>query len=81
MRKKVLPMVMSDGYMNRKQLAAYLGVSSATVLNLVKSGSLPAPIRIGERIMRWRKTEIDDFLRKSSMPVFVPQGWKTIGDE
>jgi excisionase family DNA binding protein len=76
---KRLPMVMSDGYMSREQLAAYLGVSVAQIKSLVSSGTIPEPFKISQRIVRWKKADVDAAIKASST---TPEGEYriTIGD-
>ena len=43
-------------------VAALLRVSRRTVFRLRSRGILPAPVEIGGNIVRWRGTDIRDFL-------------------
>ena len=46
--------------LDRKQVAEYLTVSTATVERLVKDGIIPAPVlRLGTRLLRWDRASID----------------------
>jgi prophage regulatory protein len=45
-----------------RQVAAYLGLSLATVWRLVRSGRLPQPIRLSPNRCGWRRAEIDRWL-------------------
>ena len=42
------------------QLRCRLGRS--TIYRLMRTGKFPAPLRIGMRAVRWKESEIDDFL-------------------
>lgn len=61
-----VPPPFTEGYLNRAQLASYLGVSRSTISNLIRTGSLPKPLQIGKRTLRWKRLDIDEYLKKSS---------------
>ncbi len=46
-----------------QDLAAMLKMSKRTVERRVADGSLPKPITIGPRILRWRTNDIEKWLR------------------
>ena len=72
---------MVGGYMNKKQLAAYLNVSVATIRMLVNSGSLPKPLVISERIQRWKREDVDAYLTYKPEPARPDMDQEdTIGD-
>ena len=45
-------------YLKMRDLCALLCASPTAIRNGVKSGYLPAPVRISSRTFRWRKTDI-----------------------
>ncbi len=46
-----------------KDLARKLTISERTIYNGVSNGSFPIkPIRIGRRLLRWRRLDIDEYL-------------------
>ena len=47
------------------ETAAILGCSQATVLALLKTGKIPAPLKIGS-IARWRITDIESVIDKAA---------------
>ena len=49
--------------LRRDAVCEMLQVSPPTLYRLVRSGSCPAPIRIGPRASRWIESEVDEFLR------------------
>lgn len=51
-----------DRYFSPAQLAAYLNVGLRSVWRWVHDGTLPQPIRITDRVVRWRKSEVDSHL-------------------
>ena len=53
-------------------LCESLGVSRSTIYRWASEGEFPAPVRIGERAVRWRSEDIEQW--KSSL-----QGQETIG--
>ncbi|MBQ7738092.1 MAG: AlpA family phage regulatory protein [Desulfovibrionaceae bacterium] len=44
-------------------LVRILGISKATVWRWLKSGKLPEPIRLGAKVVVWKKTEIENFIQ------------------
>jgi predicted DNA-binding transcriptional regulator AlpA len=46
-----------------KQAAAMLGVSRATFFKLHSQGRVPLPIRLTSRVVRWRKQELEAWVR------------------
>ena len=45
--------------LTREEVAAFLRVDVRTLRRLVLANELPGPIRIGERIVRWRRKDIE----------------------
>lgn len=60
------PPPFTEGYMTRAQLAAYLGVSRATVTNLIKRRVIPAPVKMGTKMLRWKRSDVDRYLEEMS---------------
>ncbi len=46
----------------RKSLAAALGITERTVDALVRSGKIPAPIKLGHRTTRWPANVVERLL-------------------
>lgn len=44
-------------------VARFLSVSRSTVYRMVWAGSLPQPIRVGRRGVRWRIEDLEQFIR------------------
>ena len=51
-----------DRLLDKKQLADYLGISVSGINSLLAHGELPAPLRIGYKIVRWRESDIMSYL-------------------
>ncbi|CNK74349.1 AlpA family protein [Yersinia frederiksenii] len=51
-----------SGYIRRFRLAKMLGVSVSTIDRKVKDGSLPRPIKLGEKITAFSAVEINSWL-------------------
>jgi len=51
--------------LTKHQVAAALGVSTRSVDRMSASGELPSPIRIGRRLVRYRSSEIQNFISRS----------------
>ena len=45
-------------------LAARLNCCRRTVYNFVKSGRGPAPFRLGGKMIRWRKEDVEEWIRE-----------------
>lgn len=45
-----------------RQVADVLGVHPRSVWRLAQTGDIPAPIRLSERVIRWRLTDLRDRL-------------------
>jgi excisionase family DNA binding protein len=45
-----------------RQVAELLGVHTRSVWRLSLTGEIPAPIRLGERVVRWRLSDLRDHL-------------------
>jgi prophage regulatory protein len=46
-----------------EELSEMCGVSPRTIRGWLASGRLPEPVRIGERCVRWRSDEVEDWMR------------------
>jgi len=55
---------------NVREVAELLGVNARTVWRMSQRGEIPAPIRLSERIVRWRLSDLREFLgRKAAAAV------------
>lgn len=50
-------------YLRRKDICRIYGFSESTLNRMRKSGRLPEPVRVTERIVAWRADELDAALR------------------
>ena len=48
--------------LSRRQVAAVLGVSAATLGRMVRRGELPAPIRLSRGRVGWRRATVEQWL-------------------
>ena len=53
MKPKIEPRLLG-----KREVAVYLGISLSTVIRWHKSGELPAPIKLGKRIL-WDRHQLD----------------------
>ena len=53
--------------MDRKQVAGAVGLSIPSLYRLMAKGHFPRPLKIGLRSVRWRESDIREFLE--SRPV------------
>lgn len=52
---------------NVREVAELLGVNARTIWRMTQRGELPAPIRLGDRVVRWRLSDLREHLdRKTS---------------
>lgn len=45
-----------------KQVAAMLGIHVRSLWRMAQSGDVPPPIRLSERVVRWRITDLEAYL-------------------
>lgn len=62
MKKSVGSTIPQSGYIRRFRLAELLGVSVSTIDRKVRSGQLPRPIKLGEKITVFDAVEINNWL-------------------
>lgn len=51
--------------LNVHQVAELIGVHHRTVWRLAATGDIPSPIRISDRVVRWRLRDIEQFLDRA----------------
>ncbi|MFN7020399.1 MAG: helix-turn-helix transcriptional regulator [Phycisphaerales bacterium] len=51
---------------NVREVAEILGVNVRTIWRLSQRGDIPAPIRLGSRILRWRLTDLREHLDRKA---------------
>ncbi len=49
-----------------REVAELLGVNARTVWRMAQRGELPAPIRLGERVVRWRLSDLREHLDRKA---------------
>lgn len=49
-----------------REVAELLGVNPRTVWRMAQTGEIPAPIRLGERVVRWRLSDLRDHLDRKA---------------
>lgn len=52
---------------NVREVAELLGVNARTVWRLSQRGEIPAPIRLGERVVRWRLSDLREHLDRKAV--------------
>lgn len=48
--------------LRRQEVEALVRLSTSSVYRLMRAGQFPEPMRVGQRAVRWRKSEIDQYL-------------------
>ena len=54
-----------DRLLKVSELAKFLGVAPSTIYRWLDTGKLPQPYEIGDAAVRWRMSEINQWLEKS----------------
>jgi predicted DNA-binding transcriptional regulator AlpA len=62
---------MTDMLLTLQELAAFLKADEAMVLSLIESGSLPPPVNIGDRLIRWVESDLARWVQMGC-PKFPP---------
>jgi prophage regulatory protein len=57
-----------------REVAELLGVNARTVWRMAQRGEIPAPIRLGERIVRWRLSDLREHLDRKAEGKNVVRG-------
>lgn len=52
----------TDEFMTVKEVAKLLKLSERTVRRHSDAGKMPAPVRVGWRLKRWRRSEIEAYI-------------------
>jgi len=50
-----------------REVAELLGVNPRTVWRMAQTGDIPAPIRLSERVVRWRLSELREHLDRKAV--------------
>ena len=53
-----MSLTQDDAFVSVAELARLLGVSKRTVRAWSLRGVIPEPVRLGERILRWRRADV-----------------------
>jgi prophage regulatory protein len=53
-----------ETYLKRQELEVQFQVSRATIYRWTKAGFFPAAIHLGANMVRWKKSDIDNWLAK-----------------
>ncbi|HMN39654.1 MAG TPA: helix-turn-helix domain-containing protein [Phycisphaerales bacterium] len=49
-----------------REVAELLGVNPRTVWRMAQTGNIPAPIRLSERVVRWRLSDLREHLDRKA---------------
>ena len=53
---------MTNQLLTRAEVEANLGLSCSAIYRLMRCGKFPTPIKIGPRAVRWKESEIAEFV-------------------
>lgn len=56
-----------------KDAAAFLGISLRKLYELRAAGELPAPVRLGERIVRYRRSDLEAYVASLAGDASIPE--------
>ena len=62
---------MTDMLLTFQELCTFLKADEAVVLSLIESGSLPPPVNIGDRLIRWVESDLARWVQMGC-PKFPP---------
>ena len=54
----------ANDLMTRPEVEELLGMGRSSIYRLMREGHFPEPIRIGQRAVRWRRSELEAFLEQ-----------------
>jgi len=57
-------MTQADRLLRRQEVEERTGLATTTIYRKMREGSFPAPIKIGQRAVRWPSSEIEIWLSK-----------------
>lgn len=61
-----------------REVADLLGVNARTVWRMAQRGEIPAPIRLGERVVRWRLSDLREHLDRKAEGKNVAGGTQAV---
>lgn len=56
-----------DPLISAPELAEQMNVSTQTIRRWWKAGQMPAPRRFGRRVIRWRRSDIDEWIEQQAV--------------
>ena len=63
-----------DRLLRLREVVSIVGVSRATLYEMIRRGEFPAPVRIGARAVGWRQSEVQRWL--ASRPTATESNWR-----
>ena len=60
---------MQTQILRRKDVEAMTGLSKSTIYKMISNGTFPAAIRIGDRAVGWRLSDIDRWIDQRAVTV------------
>ena len=55
-------MIEYDRLLTREEVQDRCRISRSTIYRLMREGRFPSPIRVGDRAVRWKESEINKYL-------------------
>lgn len=66
----------NEKLMTKAETCEYLNLSDSTIYRLRKDNVFPEPLQIGPRTIRWKKTDIDNWLESIRLKKSNPSKYK-----
>ena len=58
---------MNDRLLRRREVEEITGMGRSSIYRLMHDGTFPRPVRVGPAAVRWRASDIDDWLATRPM--------------
>ena len=52
---------MEEKFLRRRKVEELTGLARSTIYDRIKAGTFPKPVKIGDRSVAWRQSDIDDW--------------------
>ena len=53
---------MLDRLMRLEEVLSYTGLSRSELYRQIQEGTFPRPVRVGKRAVRWRESEVEEWI-------------------
>ena len=60
---------MCDRILRRPEVEARVGIGRSTIYAWIANGDFPPPVKLGERLVGWRESDVKDWLASRELKV------------